>query len=91
MVADNDAGGITTYTATGAQFDFHPIWFLILLGPVAHNVQETTVRLERSPHAATPGRFSTISWAAWRSAFARRSWRFAGWSAGSCGQNDRRS
>jgi hypothetical protein len=46
MVADNDAGGITTYTATGAQFDFHPIWFLILLGPVAYNVQETTVTLE---------------------------------------------
>jgi NRAMP (natural resistance-associated macrophage protein)-like metal ion transporter len=45
MVADNDAGGITTYTATGAQFGFHLIWFLILLGPVAYFVQEMTVRL----------------------------------------------
>ena len=45
MVADNDAGGITTYTATGAKFKFHLIWFLILLGPVAYYVQEMTVRL----------------------------------------------
>ena len=45
MVADNDAGGITTYSATGAQYGFHLIWFLILLGPVAYYVQEMTVRL----------------------------------------------
>jgi NRAMP (natural resistance-associated macrophage protein)-like metal ion transporter len=45
MVADNDAGGITTYTATGAKYGFHLIWFLILLGPVAYYVQEMTVRL----------------------------------------------
>jgi NRAMP (natural resistance-associated macrophage protein)-like metal ion transporter len=45
MVADNDAGGITTYTATGAQYSFRLIWFLILLGPVAYYVQEMTVRL----------------------------------------------
>lgn len=45
MVADNDAGGITTYTVTGAQFSFHLIWFLVLLGPVAYFVQEMTVRL----------------------------------------------
>ncbi len=45
MVADNDAGGITTYTVTGAQTGFHLIWFLILLGPVAYYVQEMTVRL----------------------------------------------
>jgi NRAMP (natural resistance-associated macrophage protein)-like metal ion transporter len=45
MVADNDAGGITTYTATGAQYGFHLLWFLILLGPVAYFVQEMTVRL----------------------------------------------
>lgn len=45
MVADNDAGGITTYTATGAQYGFHLIWFLVLLGPVAYYVQEMTVRL----------------------------------------------
>jgi Mn2+/Fe2+ NRAMP family transporter len=45
MVADNDAGGITTYTATGALYGYHLIWFLILLGPVAYYVQEMTVRL----------------------------------------------
>jgi Mn2+/Fe2+ NRAMP family transporter len=45
MVADNDAGGITTYSVTGAQYGFHLLWFLILLGPVAYYVQEMTVRL----------------------------------------------
>lgn len=45
MVADNDAGGITTYAATGAKFGFSFIWFVILLGPVAYVVQEMTVRL----------------------------------------------
>src|SRR5208283_736410 len=45
MVADNDAGGITTYAATGAKFGYGLIWFLIILGPVAYFVQEMTVRL----------------------------------------------
>jgi Mn2+/Fe2+ NRAMP family transporter len=45
MVADNDAGGITTYTVTGAKYGMHLLWFLILLGPVAYYVQEMTVRL----------------------------------------------
>jgi NRAMP (natural resistance-associated macrophage protein)-like metal ion transporter len=45
MVADNDAGGITTYTVTGAQYGFYLLWFLLLLGPVAYYVQEMTVRL----------------------------------------------
>ena len=45
MVADNDAGGITTYTATGARYGNHLLWFLIILGPVAYYVQEMTVRL----------------------------------------------
>ncbi len=45
MVADNDAGGITTYTTTGAKYGDHLLWFLILLGPVAYLVQEMTVRL----------------------------------------------
>jgi len=45
MVADNDAGGITTYTATGAQYGYHLLWFLVLLGPVCYLVQEMTVRL----------------------------------------------
>ncbi len=45
MVADNDAGGITTYTVTGALFLFSFIWIEILLGPVAYICQEMTVRL----------------------------------------------
>ncbi len=45
MVADNDAGGITTYAVTGAQTGYSLIWFMILLGPVAYFVQEMTVRL----------------------------------------------
>lgn len=45
MVADNDAGGITTYSVTGARYGYGLIWFLILLGPVAYFVQEMTVRL----------------------------------------------
>jgi len=45
MVADNDAGGITTYAATGAKYGYHLIWFLMLLIPVAYYVQEMTVRL----------------------------------------------
>jgi Mn2+/Fe2+ NRAMP family transporter len=45
MVADNDAGGITTYAATGAKFGYGLIWFLVLLGPIAYFVQEMTVRL----------------------------------------------
>jgi Mn2+/Fe2+ NRAMP family transporter len=45
MVADNDAGGITTYAATGAKFGLSLLWFVILLGPVAYIVQEMTVRL----------------------------------------------
>ncbi len=45
MIADNDAGGITTYAATGAKYGYHLLWFLLLLGPVAYYVQEMTVRL----------------------------------------------
>jgi len=45
MVADNDAGGITTYAVTGAKYGYNLIWFLVLLGPIAYFVQEMTVRL----------------------------------------------
>jgi Mn2+/Fe2+ NRAMP family transporter len=45
MIADNDAGGITTYAATGARYGYGLIWFLVLLLPVAYFVQEMTVRL----------------------------------------------
>ena len=49
MVADNDAGSITTYTATGAKFGFNLIWLLVLLGTVAYGVQDMTGDLVRSP------------------------------------------
>ena len=45
MIADNDAGGITTYAATGASYGYGLLWFLIILGPVAYVIQEMTVRL----------------------------------------------
>ncbi len=45
MVADNDAGGITTYAVTGSKYGYSLMWFLVLLGPVAYFVQEMTVRL----------------------------------------------
>jgi Mn2+/Fe2+ NRAMP family transporter len=45
MIADNDAGGITTYAATGGKYGFHLIWLMIVLIPVAYYVQEMTVRL----------------------------------------------
>lgn len=45
MIADNDAGGITTYAVTGAQFQYDLIWFILLLGPVAFVVQDMCVRL----------------------------------------------
>lgn len=45
MIADNDAGGITTYAATGSKYGYGLLWFLVLLGPVAYFVQEMTVRL----------------------------------------------
>ena len=45
MVADNDAGGITTYLLTGAYYRYSFIWIILLLGPVAYVCQEMTVRL----------------------------------------------
>jgi NRAMP (natural resistance-associated macrophage protein)-like metal ion transporter len=45
MVADNDAGGITTYAVTGAKFAYSFIWVEFLLLPVAYVCQEMTVRL----------------------------------------------
>jgi NRAMP (natural resistance-associated macrophage protein)-like metal ion transporter len=45
MIADNDAGGITTYAATGARYGYGLLWFLVLLGPIAYIIQEMTVRL----------------------------------------------
>jgi NRAMP (natural resistance-associated macrophage protein)-like metal ion transporter len=45
MVADNDAGGISTYSVTGAKYGFKLLWILILLLPMAYFIQEMTVRL----------------------------------------------
>ena len=45
MVADNDAGGISTYAVTGSKFGFSLLWIFVLLVPMAYFVQEMTVRL----------------------------------------------
>ena len=45
MVADNDAGGISTYAVTGSKYGFHLLWIFIILVPMAYYVQEMTVRL----------------------------------------------
>ncbi len=45
MVADNDAGGISTYAQTGARTGFNMLWAFLLLVPMAYYVQEMTVRL----------------------------------------------
>jgi NRAMP (natural resistance-associated macrophage protein)-like metal ion transporter len=45
MVADNDAGGITTYMVTGSEFRYSFVWVLLLLFPVAYTCQEMCVRL----------------------------------------------
>ena len=45
MVADNDAGGISTYAVTGSKYGFTLLWIFLLLIPMAYFVQEMTVRL----------------------------------------------
>ena len=45
MVADNDAGGISTYAVTGSKHGFSLLWIFIILLPMAYCVQEMTVRL----------------------------------------------
>jgi len=45
MVADNDAGGISTYAQTGAKTGFNLLWAFVILVPMAYYVQEMTVRL----------------------------------------------
>jgi NRAMP (natural resistance-associated macrophage protein)-like metal ion transporter len=45
MVADNDAGGISTYAVTGSKYGFKLLWIFIILVPMAYYVQEMTVRL----------------------------------------------
>ncbi len=45
MVADNDAGGISTYAVTGSKYGFSLLWIFIFLIFMAYYVQEMTVRL----------------------------------------------
>lgn len=45
MVADNDAGGISTYAVTGSKYGFSLLWLFFLLAPMAYFVQEMAVRL----------------------------------------------
>ncbi len=45
MVADNDAGGISTYAVTGSKYGFSLLWIFPLLVPMAYYVQEMAVRL----------------------------------------------
>ena len=45
MVADNDAGGITTYAVTGSRYGFDLVWLVLLFSILAYFVQEMTVRL----------------------------------------------
>ena len=43
--ADNDAGGIATYSVAGAQFGYHLIWVLFLITFVLAITQEMGARL----------------------------------------------
>ena len=54
MVADNDAGGISTYAVTGSKYGFSLLWLFFLLVPMAYFVQEMAVRLGAVTNAAKP-------------------------------------
>src|ERR1700758_5416702 len=45
MVADNDAGAVSTYTQAGAQYGLNLLWVLLLLLPVCYFIQEMVARL----------------------------------------------
>ena len=45
MIADNDAGGISTYSVTGSKYGFNLLWVFFILIPMAYYIQEMTVRL----------------------------------------------
>ena len=45
MVADNDAGAVSTYSQAGAQYGMHLLWVVLLLLPVTYFIQEMVVRL----------------------------------------------
>ncbi len=45
MEADNDAGAVSTYVQSGAQYGTRLLWLLLILLPVTYFVQEMVVRL----------------------------------------------
>lgn len=45
MVADNDAGAVSTYTEAGAKYGLHLMWLLLFLLPCTYFIQEMVVRL----------------------------------------------
>ncbi|MBV8868034.1 MAG: divalent metal cation transporter, partial [Acetobacteraceae bacterium] len=45
MVADNDAGAVSTYTQAGAQYGTRLLWVLLALLPITYFVQEMVARL----------------------------------------------
>ena len=45
MVADNDAGAVSTYVQSGAQYGTRLLWLLLLLLPCTYFIQEMVVRL----------------------------------------------
>ncbi|MDU2066682.1 MAG: Nramp family divalent metal transporter [Sporomusaceae bacterium] len=45
MVADNDAGAVSTYIQAGANYGLHLMWLLVLLLPITYFTQEMVVRL----------------------------------------------
>jgi len=45
MVADNDAGAVSTYSQAGAQYGTYLLWIVLLLLPATYFIQEMVVRL----------------------------------------------
>src|SRR5271167_3848214 len=45
MVADNDAGAVSTYVQAGAQYGTRLLWVLLLLWPTTYFIQAMVIRL----------------------------------------------
>jgi Mn2+/Fe2+ NRAMP family transporter len=45
LIADNDAGGITTYAVSGARHGYNLLWLVFLMFPMVYFIQEMTVRV----------------------------------------------
>jgi NRAMP (natural resistance-associated macrophage protein)-like metal ion transporter len=45
MIADNDAGAVSTYSHAGAQYGTRLLWLVLLLLPATYFIQEMVVRL----------------------------------------------